>query len=319
MATEYVSISSISSLQEFIKQGELANTSVLVLGGGSNILFTSDFKGLILHNQILGITKIREDDNEVDIRIGGGENWHETVINAIGNGWGGIENLSLIPGSVGAAPIQNIGAYGVEIEDTFKSLEFVHFSDGSTQEFTKEDCQFGYRDSVFKRDLKGKGMVASVTLTLSKKPSLNTSYGAIKTTLEDMSIENPTISDVSNAVIQIRRSKLPDPAEVGNAGSFFKNPVIPEHKYAELKELHRDLPGYSNGPGKIKIPAGWLIDKIGWKGYRKGSVGVHKDQALVIVHYGGGSGKEVRDLALEIKKSVYENFSIELETEVNIL
>lgn len=291
----------------------------LILGEGSNILFTKDYPGIILKNNIRGIQMVREDENAVWMQAGAGENWHTFVLHCIELGYGGVENLSLIPGTVGAAPMQNIGAYGVEIKDVFEQLEAVAVETGELYEFNNDDCHFGYRESVFKNIYKDKFIITSVTLKLSKHPVINTSYGAIAQTLQSMGIASPTIRDVSNAVIHIRQSKLPDPAQIGNAGSFFKNPVVSKEVYKNLKSEYPEAPGYEVSEQEMKVPAGWLIEQCGWKGKRFGEVGVHKNQALVLVNYGNAAGDAVKELAFKIRDSVVEQFGIELSPEVNIV
>jgi len=294
-------------------------SSIFVLGGGSNILFMDDYEGLILHIAIRGKEVIRENENHIYLKIGAGENWHETVRYCVEKGWGGIENLSLIPGTTGAAPIQNIGAYGVEIEEVFESLTAIELETGSRHIFNKEDCRFAYRDSIFKQELKGKYAVADVTLKLSKNPELNTSYGAIKNMLDERKITEPTIQDISDIVIEIRNSKLPDPAKLGNAGSFFKNPIITDENYHNLKQEYPAMPGYSVDDARTKVPAGWLIEQTGWKGKVVGQAGTYRQQALVIVNHGDATGQEILQLAKMIQESVYEKFDIELVPEVNIV
>lgn len=302
------------------------HSSTLILGGGSNILFTRNFDGLVLKNEIKGIEKVGEDETDVYLKVGAGENWNDFVLYCIRNNYAGIENLSLIPGNVGASPMQNIGAYGVEIKDVFHSLEAWHLKDRTPVEFTKTDCEFGYRESVFKRKYKDQFVIANVTYRLSKKPVFNTSYGAIEQELDTMGVKELSIKAISDAVIRIRQSKLPDPKEIGNAGSFFKNPVIDE---AHLKELQKQYPNIPHYPVKdsllttdysrYKLAAGWLIERCGWKGYRKGDAGCHAKQALVLVNYGHASGKEIYDLSDEIINSVQDKFGVLLEREVNII
>lgn len=292
-------------------------SNLLIIGGGSNILLTKDHDGFVLHNNLKGIELLNEDENYYYVRVASGEVWHEFVLHCIENNWSGLENLSLIPGSVGAAPMQNIGAYGVEIKDVFVKLEAMRIDDGSIQSFTAEQCQFGYRESVFKRKLKNEFFILNIMVKLPKVPQLNTMYGAIEQELENMGITDPTIKDVSDAVIAIRRSKLPDPAEIGNSGSFFKNPVMPVKKAEELKETYPDLPTYPAGE-KMKIAAGWLIEQAGWKGKTLGNYGVHDKQALVLVNYGGALGTDIYQLSEDIKNSVLDKFGVELEREVNI-
>ncbi len=291
----------------------------LILGGGSNLLFTCDFDGLVMKNDIRGIDKLKEDENHVWLRIGAGENWHEFVLYCISHGWAGVENLSLIPGTVGAAPMQNIGAYGVEIKEVFESLEAIHIKDKAIKTFSNEDCRFGYRESYFKKEGKGQYIITSVTLKLSKQPAFNISYGAIAQTLEESGVQKLSIKAVSDAVIHIRQSKLPDPKNIGNAGSFFKNPTIDFIDFEQLKIQFPNMPGYEQPENTIKVPAGWLIEQCGWKGKTLGQIGVHKNQALVLVNYGEGKGGDIKDLAQEIKKSVARKFGIEIEEEVNVV
>lgn len=290
----------------------------LLLGGGSNILFTKPFDGLVLKNEIAGIEVVDETEEHVWVKVGGGVIWHQFVMHAVANNWGGIENLSLIPGSVGASPIQNIGAYGVEIKDVLHSVEAYHMKDACLVSFTNADCAFGYRDSVFKRMYKGLFAIIAATFKLDKHPRLNTSYGAIEQELEKMGVGSPTINDVSKAVINIRQSKLPDPEKIGNAGSFFKNPVIDTTQFEAIKKLYPEMPGYSSPDATTKVPAAWLIEQCGWKGYRQNDAGVHQWQPLVLVNYGKASGNEIYKLSESIMQSVKHRFGIELEREVNI-
>ena len=294
------------------------NLPVMILGGGSNILLTKDFDGLVIHNQIKGISVVSESAEEVHVQVGAGENWHELVLHAISKGWGGIENLSLIPGTVGAAPMQNIGAYGVEIKDVFVSLTAIHRQTGERVIFSNEACQFGYRQSIFKTTHKDQYIITSVTFQLKKTHEVNVSYGAIQQTLKQEGVEHPGIADVSKAVIAIRQSKLPDPAQIGNAGSFFKNPTIDQVQFDRLKVSFPDIVGYPNDTG-VKVPAGWLIEHAGWKGKTLGDIGVHKNQALVLVNYGGGKGQDIYQLSEDIKQSVAEKYGIELGREVNVV
>ena len=291
----------------------------LILGGGSNILFTKNFNGLVIKNEINGIEKIKEDDEHVYIKTGAGVNWHSLVLHCIENNWAGIENLSLIPGNAGASPMQNIGAYGVEIKDVFYELEALHIEDGNTVTFNLNDCAFGYRESVFKRKYKNQFIITSVIYRLNKKPSFNTSYGAIEQELEKMGVKELSIRSVSNAVINIRSSKLPDPAEIGNAGSFFKNPEVEKFLFEKLKNEYPNIVGYALENGNVKLAAGWLIEQCGWKGYRKGDAGCHNKQALVLVNYGNAKGEEIFSLSEEIIKGVKEKFGVQLQREVNII
>jgi UDP-N-acetylmuramate dehydrogenase len=310
-------VNSIPALQEVLADAKLKSEERFILGGGSNILLTRDVDGLVIKNEIAGIELIDESLTHYLIKSGAGVVWHELVMHCIENNYAGIENLSLIPGNVGAAPMQNIGAYGVELKDVFHSLEAVEINSGNVETFFATDCQFGYRESVFKRKLKGQFIISSVTLKLSKNPNVNTSYGAIEQELEAMEITSPTIQDVSQAVINIRQSKLPDPKELGNSGSFFKNPVVPTSKYEELKSKHPNIPGYPSGES-IKLAAGWLIEQCGWKGKVVGQTGSHAKQALVLVNYGNATGVEIFDLSEQIMQSVYDTFGVQLEREVNV-
>lgn len=311
-------VQSVDDILSVLKDETVHQLPRLILGGGSNILLTQDFDGLVILNQIKGISVIEKGDDSVLIEAGSGEVWHDLVIHCVKNGWGGIENLSLIPGSVGAAPMQNIGAYGVEIKDVFEKLTALNLETLETHQFTNLECEFGYRESVFKRRLKGQFMIVAVQLRLRKNPVLNTSYGAIEGELSDKGISYPTIADVSQAVISIRQSKLPDPKELGNAGSFFKNPVINKLTFEKLQYKFPDIPNYP-APNGIKLAAGWLVEQCGWKGKKIGSCGSHRDQALVLVNYGGSNGSEIFHLSEQIMQSVQDKFEIQLEREVNVV
>ncbi len=320
-AAEFVKITSSKNFIALLKQNL---KPIYILGGGSNILFTKDFyEALFIKNNIKGIKIIETGEENVLIEIGGGENWHSFVMWSIENNLGGVENLSLIPGTVGAAPIQNIGAYGVELKDMFVKLEAVNLITFKTQIFSKEDCQFGYRDSVFKNELKGKVLITKLFLKLTRAPYhvLKLEYGDIKNTLLKGVLQYaPTIRDVSNAVIKIRQSKLPDPKIIGNAGSFFKNPEIPLAQFENLKIQFPNLVGFKNQNGlTVKVAAGWLIEQAGWKGKKIGGVGVHAQQALVLVNYGKGKSSEIVELSKQIQTSVFEKFGIVLMTEVNFV
>ncbi|MEL6635365.1 MAG: UDP-N-acetylmuramate dehydrogenase [Bacteroidota bacterium] len=290
----------------------------LILGGGSNVLLRGDVKGLVIHNQIGGITVGEEDAYTVSVAAGGGENWHGLVQWCIERGYGGIENLSLIPGTVGAAPIQNIGAYGVELRDVFERLEAIDLQTGATRSFLAEDCVFGYRDSIFKRALKGRYCISRVHLRLTKRAVVNTSYGAIREQLAAQQIMEPGIREVSEAVMAIRRAKLPDPADLGNAGSFFKNPELDPERFERLRDRCPEVPHYLLATGRVKVPAAWLIEQCGWKGKRFGQVGSHARQALVLVNYGGASGSDLYELSQSIAASVEARFGIALSAEVNL-
>lgn len=292
---------------------------LMILGGGSNVLFKSNFNGLILRNEIKGKEIIKETDDQVFVKVGAGENWHEFVLFCIENNWGGVENLSLIPGSVGASPMQNIGAYGVEIKDFFHELEAYNIQSKDVETFSHTDCEFGYRESVFKRKLKGQYVITSVTYILNKKHQLNTSYGAIEDELAKKEITEPTIKNVSDAVIAIRESKLPNPKEIGNAGSFFKNPIIEQSLLQSIQKKYTDIPFYPIDKNYVKVPAGWLIDKAGWKGKRIANYGVHLKQALVLVNYDNATGSEIYNLSESILQDIKNKFGITLEREVNIV
>lgn len=315
----FTEVHSVTELQQVIENEKHKGLKILVLGGGSNILFTKDFDGLIILNRILGIQVSNETEENILISAGSGENWHQFVLHTLQLNAGGLENLSLIPGCLGAAPIQNIGAYGVEIKDTFHSLEAVSVTNGTVRTFTKQECEFGYRDSIFKRNEKGKYIITGVTFQLSKTPVLHMSYGAITQELEKQHIANPTIKDISNAVIAIRQSKLPDPREIGNAGSFFKNPEVENKIVAALKINYPDLVAYPVSAHSSKLAAGWLIENCGWKGKRVGNVGMHEKQALVLVNYGNATGEELIAHARRVQESVKEKFGVLLEMEVNIV
>ncbi len=318
-AKYFAEVKSEDELSEILTSGEYKNIPKLILGGGSNILLTKDFDGLVLKISIPGIEIISEDDETITIKAGAGVIWHELVLFCVGKNYGGIENLSLIPGTVGAAPIQNIGAYGQELQDVFNDLEGIYLDDLQSVKYKKEDCRFSYRDSIFKNELKDKFLITSVVIKLSKRPILNLEYGNLKSELEKLGQNNIGVKEVSEVICKIRRSKLPDPEEIGNAGSFFKNPEIPEEKLIELKKDFEDIIGFPLGNGKVKVPAGWLIEKCGWKGKRVGNTGSHVKQSLVLVNYGDASGSEVLNLAREIKKSVRDKFGIDLKEEVNII
>jgi UDP-N-acetylmuramate dehydrogenase len=318
-ASYFVQIDSVPSLKSLLKTPRWQNERKFILGGGSNVLFIDDFEGLVIHIAITGKRIIKKDKNFSWLTIGAGENWHNLVRYCVERGWGGLENLSLIPGSVGAAPVQNIGAYGAELRDVFESLTAVNVQTGVERNFSKSECRFGYRSSIFKRKLKNWFVITDVTLKLSLHPETNTSYGAIEAWLSKNKISSPTISDVSDAVIEIRNAKLPDPSELANAGSFFKNPVIDNELFKKLKKKYSSIPGYPAGNSKTKVPAGWLIEQTGWKGKTVGNVGTFCRQALVIVNHGGAAGQEILQVAEKIQHSVEEKFGIKLVPEVNVV
>jgi UDP-N-acetylmuramate dehydrogenase len=316
-ASKFVSIDSLQNLKDILNTNPV---DLLTLGGGSNMLLTKDVEALVLQINLKGISVISSFKNSVHVEVAAGENWHELVCWCLNKDFGGLENLSLIPGNVGTAPIQNIGAYGVELKDSFISCEAIHIHTKELRTFTKEECNFGYRNSVSKQELKGQYIITSVVFELSRYDhSLKTNYGAIEAELQNSAIETPTIQDVSKAVIAIRNSKLPDPKIIGNSGSFFKNPVISYSKFEVLQNQFPQIQHYKVSVDAIKIPAGWLIDTAGFKGKTFGNFGVHSKQALVLVNYGGASGKDILNLSQQIQKAVKYIFDIDLETEVNIL
>jgi len=318
-AKEFAVISSVADLNELFDEGLLKKKPLMVLGGGSNVLFTDHFKGLMLSCQIRGKQIVKETDDEIFMKVGSGEYWTSLVDEVVDKGYGGIENLSLIPGKVGAAPIQNIGAYGVEVKNVLESLEAFDLKTGKTRIFTKEECELGYRTSIFKTREKGKYFILNVTLRLSKKPKLNLTYAPLKQAFKDRGRNEISIKEVSTEVKKIRDSKLPDPDKLKNAGSFFKNPVVSNRKASKLKEKYPDMPVYPQADNKVKLAAGWLIEQCGWKGKRIGDAGVHDKQALVIVNYDNASGDDIFKLSKEIKSGVKKKFGVNLETEVNII
>jgi UDP-N-acetylmuramate dehydrogenase len=319
-AKYFATIHSKDELQELIHSDLYQREKCLILGGGSNMLFKHNYDGLVMKVDLKGITVVSQTEDNLSLKVASGEVWHELVLHCVNNNWGGLENLSLIPGLVGAAPIQNIGAYGTEIKTVITEVEAVELKTGMTRSFTNEECCFGYRESVFKNTLREKYFISSITLSLTKKNhQLNTSYGAIHDTLSSMNIEQPTIKSISDAVIAIRHSKLPDPRVIGNAGSFFKNPSITINHYQLLQKNNPTIPSYPSANQDVKVPAGWLIEQCGWKGKKINQVGVHPQQALVLVNYGDGNGEDIFDLAMKISKSVKEKFNSELIPEVNII
>ena len=318
-ADKLIETVSVGEIQQLVVDGELKEKSTLILGGGSNILLTDDFNGVVLLNRIPGIELVDENEDHVWVKAGAGVIWHSFVLYCIEKGWGGIENLSLIPGSVGAAPMQNIGAYGMEIKNTFESLEAVDRSTGALHTFSNGDCEFGYRSSIFKTSHKDRYIIVSVTFKLNKHPQFNTSYGAIEQELERMHVTELSLKNISQAVINIRQQKLPDPKKIGNSGSFFKNPIISNQKVELLKQEFENIPVYPVNETESKVAAGWLIDQAGWKGKTFDTYGVHKNQALVLVNYGGATGQQVFDLSEQIIEDIKRKFGVELEREVNVV
>lgn len=317
-AEHFVAVSTVEELKKVLALKHYPEK--LLLGGGSNMLLTQDQKKLVVHINLKGISIEKEDEAIVYIKANAGENWHEFVLWCLKRDFGGLENLSLIPGNVGTAPIQNIGAYGVELKDTFISCEALNIQTQETKTFTKADCNFGYRNSIFKNEAKGKYVITSVVFKLTKgNHKLFMDYGAITSELKAQNITNPTIQDISKAVIAIRESKLPNPKDIGNSGSFFKNPVISKEKFKQLQENFNNIPSYPVSESKVKVPAGWLIETAGFKGKRFGNYGIHKHQALVLVNYGGAKGSDILNLSKLIQKTVSRLFDISIEAEVNIL
>lgn len=318
-ARYYAEFTSLDNIVELLDIARFQDVDKMVLGGGSNILFTKDFNGIVLKNELKGIQLIKQDEDFYYVKAAAGENWHQLVMYCIEHNYAGIENLSLIPGSVGAGPIQNIGAYGIELKDVLYELEALNLNTKQVEIFTNADCCFGYRDSIFKQQKRNKYVIISVTFRLFKKPVFNIQYGAIEKELQAMDVKELSIAAISKAICNIRSSKLPDPSVTGNAGSFFKNPTVSIDKYEALKKEFPGIAGYKNSDKDVKLAAGWLIEQCGWKGKRVGETGVHKDQALVIVNYGNATGNAIYDLSGRILDSVKEKFEVVLEREVNIL
>jgi UDP-N-acetylmuramate dehydrogenase len=319
IAKHFTSVQSIDNINELIHSQQYKANERLIIGGGSNLLFTKDVNALVIKNDLKGIALIKETADYVFVKCAAGEVWHEFVLWCIEKNYGGLENLSLIPGCTGASPMQNIGAYGVEIKDTFYELEAIHAETGQLKVFSKSECEFGYRESVFKRQFKNQFIITSVTFKLSKHPEFNIDYGAIKQELEAMHVSELSIKAISDAVINIRSSKLPNPKEIGNAGSFFKNPEVPSDHYHQLKIQFPNLVAYPLENGNYKLAAGWLIEQSGLKGFRQGDSGIHKNQALVLVNYGMATGHEIYDLSSLVLKTVNDKFGVNLEREVNII
>ena len=315
-AKRFICIDSVYQLQELLK----VEKDIFLISGGSNMLLTKDIEKLVVHIDIKGVSIDQENENEVFLTVNTGENWHEFVLWCVDNNYGGLENLSLIPGNVGTCPIQNIGAYGVEVKDTITKIEALHIETGKLVQFSNEECKFGYRNSIFKNEVKGKYIITSVSFKLTKQNhNFNTSYGAIETELTSKNIAKPNLKNISDAVIAIRKSKLPDPKEIGNSGSFFKNPVITKAHFLTLQKMYPEIPSYIVSENQVKVPAGWLIEKAGFKGKRFGDFGVHKKQALVLVNYNNATGKDIYNLAETIQKKIKSKFEIKLEIEVNVI
>lgn len=317
-ATYLAHIHTVEGVRKLLRDSRIQGLPLLMLGDGSNVLFTQDYYGCAVLNHLKGYHVIQEDSDTIDLKIYAGENWHELVNYTVGNGWGGLENLALIPGKVGAAPIQNIGAYGVELKDVFQELEALHLETGNIHRFCYEDCQFSYRNSVFKQSLNGQYLIVSVTLQLSKNPTPDISYKGLRQALADRAIDEPTIRDVRDVVTAIRKAKLPYPDEVGNAGSFFKNPYLSPEDFEHLIAKYPEVPHFTQQDGKVKVPAAWLIEQSGMKGVKEGAVGTHPDQPLVVVNYGGATGYQVYTMAMRVQEAVYKQFGIELQPEVRI-
>jgi UDP-N-acetylmuramate dehydrogenase len=317
-AKKFIAVHSIEDLNTILK--EYQSERKFILGGGSNMLLTQDIQALVIHIDLKGKKVLKEDDDFVWVESQAGENWHEFVLWTIDQNFGGLENMSLIPGNVGTTPVQNIGAYGTEIKDTFVSCEAMTIATQVMKAFSKEDCHFGYRESIFKNEAKDQFIITSVVFKLTKRNhKINTSYGDIIKELEKQNVTTPTLKDVSNAVIAIRQSKLPDPAALGNSGSFFKNPIIPKEQYEKVHALHPEMPHYVVSETEVKVPAGWLIEKAGFKGKRFGDAGIHKNQALVLVNYGNATGQEILAVSRDIQATILKEFGIAIEAEVNVI
>ncbi len=317
-AKNFVIAHTTDQLREILLENR--GKEIFVLGGGSNMLLTKDIDALVIHIGIKGMEIVNEDDDHALVKSMSGENWHQFVLYTISQDLGGLENMSLIPGNVGTTPIQNIGAYGTEIKDTMVECEAMEIATGKVRKFAREECNFGYRESIFKNEEKGKYIILSVTFRLTKRNhKINTAYGDIQKHLADAGISEPGLKDVSDAVIAIRQSKLPDPRILGNSGSFFKNPIVPTEVYERAKAEYPEMPHYPVSDREVKVPAGWLIEKAGFKGLRFGDAGVHKNQALVLVNYGNATGAEILELSQKIQASVKEKFGIDIEAEVNVV
>ena len=320
IAKYFINIKTIDDAKALFASEIFKKEKHFILGGGSNVLLTKNFEGLVVKVEIHGKEIIHEDDTSITLRVGAGENWHAFVMHCVDRNYGGIENLSLIPGTVGAAPMQNIGAYGVEIKKNILMVEGIEKATGDVRYFDAESCKFGYRESIFKQELKDQFFISNVTFKLTKRDhTFNTTYGAIDETLKKFGVQTLSLKTISDAVIYIRSNKLPDPAQIGNAGSFFKNPSIQADLMDFIKKEYPTIPSFPSSHGLVKIPAAWLIEQCGWKGKTFDSIGVHQHQALVLVNYGGGKGEKIWELAMKIKDSVKEKFNITLQPEVNVI
>ncbi|MEO8515721.1 MAG: UDP-N-acetylmuramate dehydrogenase [Flavobacterium sp.] len=317
-AKQFVAVHSIADLRTILEKYK--SKKKFVLGGGSNMLLTKDIDALVIHIDLKGRKILSENDDFVWVESQAGENWHEFVLWTIDQNFGGLENMSLIPGNVGTTPVQNIGAYGTEIKDTFVSCEAMKIENQEMKTFTNEECHFGYRESIFKNVAKDQYIITSVVYKLTKRNhKINISYGDITTELAKNNITNPTLKEVSNAVIAIRETKLPNPKELGNSGSFFKNPIILKTDFEKMHSRFPEMKFYEVSETEVKIPAGWLIEQAGFKGKRFGDAGIHKNQALVLVNYGNATGKEILDISKTIQKTIFETFGIQIEAEVNVI
>lgn len=317
-AKQFVAVKNVDELKDVLTEN--AEKNKFILGGGSNMLLTQNIDALVIHIDLKGKKIVQENDDFVWVESQAGENWHEFVLWTINQNFGGLENMSLIPGNVGTTPVQNIGAYGAEIKDTFVSCEAINIKTQEKRTFIKSECNFGYRESIFKNEVKDQYIITAVVFKLSKRNhKINIDYGDIKNELLNQNISNPSLIDVSNAIIAIRQSKLPDPKTLGNSGSFFKNPIISKTEFQNIKEKFPEIKFFDISENEVKIPAGWLIEQCGFKGKRIGDAGVHKNQALVLVNYGNASGNEILNLSKDIQKTIFEKFSIKIEAEVNII
>jgi UDP-N-acetylmuramate dehydrogenase len=317
-AKQFIAVHSVPELKSILEQNK--NQKKFILGGGSNMLLTKNIEALVIHIDLKGKKIIREDADSVWVESQAGENWHEFVLWTIDQNFGGLENMSLIPGNVGTTPVQNIGAYGTEIKDTFVSCDAINIKNQEMRTFTNEECRFGYRESIFKNEVKDEYIITSVVFKLTKQNhKINTSYGDIQAELAKNNVTIPTLRDVSNAVIAIRKSKLPDPAELGNSGSFFKNPILLKSDFEPIHQKFPEIRFFDISETEVKVPAGWLIEQAGLKGKRFGDAGIHKNQALVLVNYGGATGQEILNVSKTVQDTVFNTFGIHIEAEVNII